>query len=297
MYEHIFFNAIFNILYCLLNIFSLMNVCIFPKSSFCSQIRKDDAAQYFKIYALLFLGNSIKLGSNFSYIFFSISRVVTSTYNATNKWRIRIEKLNVKRFYLITFLITLIFSSYKVFEYKPNEIYSNFDPEFPFDAYDIRYCGNNIENIRALKNKCNIFFALNILNNFMNNLIFLFLSAILDIAMIRYSNKMIEKKRQTHAPHFDEALKYKENLNKMIILNGTLYFFSHIPEFLVTLTLFVFEKRLASFCFLIFDCTQLKEMAQSFHLWSMVLQFFVFIHFDHNLYHSLIDIWKTFKKK
>ena len=34
MYEHIYFNSVFNFIFCLIQSFSLMNICIFPKSSF-----------------------------------------------------------------------------------------------------------------------------------------------------------------------------------------------------------------------------------------------------------------------
>lgn len=47
MYKHLFFNCLFNILFSCLNILTLINICIFPNTSFCSSIRKHEAVQYF----------------------------------------------------------------------------------------------------------------------------------------------------------------------------------------------------------------------------------------------------------
>lgn len=60
MYKHLLANAFFNIFYCAISLFSLMNICIFPHSSFCSSIYKSAFAQYFKIYVILFLGKFLK---------------------------------------------------------------------------------------------------------------------------------------------------------------------------------------------------------------------------------------------
>ena len=49
MYNHIFFNAMFNFAYSLIQSFSLVNICIFHPSSFFSSIYKTYESQYFKI--------------------------------------------------------------------------------------------------------------------------------------------------------------------------------------------------------------------------------------------------------
>ena len=100
--------------------------------------------------------------------------------------------------------------------------------------------------------------------------------------MIRYSNKVIEKKKAMNSPHLADAIQYKNKLNKMIITNGTLYFLAHIPEFVVTLIISFYKSAdFVMFCFA-FDCNDLIEMAQTFHFISIGFQFFVFLIFDHN---------------
>jgi hypothetical protein len=58
MYKHIYFNALVNVSFCLIYLFSLINICIFPKTSFCSSIWRTEFAQYLYIYVILFLGNT-----------------------------------------------------------------------------------------------------------------------------------------------------------------------------------------------------------------------------------------------
>ena len=94
MYEHIYFNSIFNCIFCLIQSFSLLNICIFPKSSFCSDIYKTVGAQYFKIIFTLFLGNSLRLCCNFSFISFSLSRFYISTSIKKSNFFNKFEKLN-----------------------------------------------------------------------------------------------------------------------------------------------------------------------------------------------------------
>ena len=78
MYKHICVNALFNFGFCFIYLSSLMNICIFPTTSFCSSIWRTEFAQYFYIYVILFLGNTFRLCCNISYIFFSVSRFALS---------------------------------------------------------------------------------------------------------------------------------------------------------------------------------------------------------------------------
>jgi hypothetical protein len=130
MYKHIFYNSLFNLIFCFINSFSLINICIFQKSSFCSRFYKTQLAQYFKIIFALYLGNSIRLCCNFSFILFSLSRFFIIT---SKNWKLfsLIKKLNNNIFYLIMFILCSLWSMFKLFEYKPNEDYSSFDKNFP----------------------------------------------------------------------------------------------------------------------------------------------------------------------
>jgi hypothetical protein len=300
MYKHILFNAWFNVSLCIIYSFSLINICIFPKSSFCSSVLKYETSQYFKIYGIFFMGNSLRLCCNFSYIFFSVSRGVLSTSSRESKLRHWFEHLNTRIFYSSLFALTVCFSIFKVFEYKPSEIYNTFEKDFPYNAYDLKFCEKFLINEPMIYSpvKCRLMWSMNLVNNILNNVIFLFLSLIIDVVMIRFSRSLIRQKMILNSPQLKEAIKFKEELNKMIVVNGELYFVSHFPEFFVTLMLIVFKSRFVEFCYVAFSCSELIEMAQRFHLIPIAWQFFILYHFDHNFIKSFADLkMHLFRKK
>jgi hypothetical protein len=298
IYKHIFANALFNVFYCVIFLFSLLNICIYPKTSFCSSVWQNEFVQYFHIYVILFLGNTFRLCCNISYIFFSVSRFALSGASKKSKLRNFIEKQNIKRFYIVIFVLALSFSVFLVFENKVNKLFQDyagleFGDFVQNNAYDVKFCENfrselmtkseNFSFTSSFYVKCEIFKWLNFVNNLLNNGVFLIISVLVDIFMIRFSNKVIEKKKSLNCPHLNEALQYKTKLNKMIITNGTLYFVSHFPEFIVTIVFYFLKSDgFTSFCYITYDCTSIIEMAQAFHFISIGFQFFIFLIFDHN---------------
>ena len=198
-----------------------MNICIFPKNSFCSSTWRTEFSQYFHIYVVLFLGNSLRLCCNISYTLFSVSRFVLSGTSNENKLRKFIEKQNIKRFYFILFWITLGFSVFLLFENYVNKLFEEFDVTFMNSIYDVRYCQSSF-NEKDLKKfiltsgfniKCEIFKWLNIINNILNNVLFLFISIFIDILMIRYSNKVIKEKMSIKCPHIADAIQEQAKQN------------------------------------------------------------------------------------
>ena len=296
MYKHMSTNAFFNILFCLIYILTLMNSCVTSKSSFCSSIWRTEFSQYFHIYVILFLGNALRLCCNISYIFFSVSRFALCSMSNENKLRKFFEKQNIKRFYIILIILTLGFSLFFVSENYVNILFQEYnEANFKNNAYDVGYCehfhipidSENFILTPVFYFKCKLFKWLNILNNILNNVLFLFISICVDICMIRYSNKIIKEKKAINCPNLADAINFKNKLNKMIITNGTLYFFSHIPEFVVTLILSFYNSiDFVQFCADAFDCSILIDMAQTFHFISIGFQFFVFLIFDHNFKNS-----------
>ncbi len=295
MYEHIYFNSVFNFIFCLIQSFSLMNICIFPKSSFCSSIYKTVGAQYFKIIFTLFLGNTLRLCCNFSFISFSLSRFYISTSNKKSNFFNKFEKLNLKFYYSIMFVLCSLWSMFKLFEYRPNETFSSFDKNFPYNRYDLRYCHYNYFNddgYSFLSTRCKIFPILNLINNILNNIIFLILNVIIDILLIRFANKNYKHKKELFhdKKHVKDALEHKKKIRKLLITNGFLYFFSHMPQFLSTVIIIVFSNELTLFCFKYFSCTNILEIFETFSFISICLQFFVFKNFDHNFIVSFEDL-------
>ena len=290
MYEHIVANSVFNILYSLIKLLSLVNICIFPHTSFCSTIYQTETSQYFKIYVIYFLGNAIRLCANISYIAFSVGRYFLSTSNPSRTYKL-FESLNLRRFYSFLCLCAMFISSFKIFQFKVNDFFPNYDANYPFDAYGINYCHYNLIEQTAKWNsivgfKCNLFDGLTMVNTILNNMVFFFISIIIDLSLIRFTNQNLERKRKLitreDSPGLVQALKFKENMNRMIITNGLLYFVSHVPEFFVTLLLLVYKNSLSIYCTTFFSCIEFVEIAQVFNFCSIGLQFFVFKHFDKN---------------
>jgi hypothetical protein len=293
MYEHQLACSICNIILCSVKILSLMNICIFPRTSFCSSINEDTATQYFKIYVVNFLGNAVRLGSNFSYIFFSISRLFLMDTAPSGFFK-KFHNINTKIFYSILTLFCLSFSSFRIFQFKVNDFFDVYEQNFPFDAYAVNWCEDELTlKTSSFLALCQFFTVINLINNVFNNIIFFFVSFVIDLNLIHASNENLKSKKRLFASnqaHIDEALRFKVKINRMILVNGLFYFISHFPEFLVTLLLIVFRKTLEHHCFTLFSCVDLIEISQSLNFVMIFAQFFLFKKFDNNFHDSFHNL-------
>ncbi len=292
-YKHLHKNAILNLIFCAINLISLINVCIFFKISFCSQVFKWDFSQYFKIYVVYFLGNSIKLCSNISYVVLSLTRFYESTSSTkSSKFFNKILKVNIKRFYFVCFLISLVLNGFQIVQFKPNVYYSPVNDGFPFDAFDIKYCDHTEEPTKLFKIGCKVIPILDLVNNVLNNIVFIVVNLIIDLSLLRFSHrKYNEKKNLTNdRTILEEAHKSKEKITKMVLINSVFFFISHFPAFLSTIFLMIFHEKISKFCLFMFSCKKILEIFQSFYLISISLQIFLFLSFDKNFKLSLKDL-------
>ena len=297
IYKHIKMNAIFNTLFCLVKSFSLINICIFPRTSFCSSIYKYESSQYFRIVVGLYLGNVLKICCNFSYIFFVLKRFSASSANQS-KFFAFINHSNIKKSYFLILLLSLSFSSFKIFEYKPNEIFAYFDRNFPYNVFDTKYCLYNLELSKFDVFKCSLFPILNLINNIFNNVFFVIICVIVDILLIRFTKEALKKKLTMIVDERNrkEAIDQRDKITKMVIINGTIYFISHVPEFVITIVLIVCKQRLAEFSFYYISFTELMDISESFVLISISSQFFIFKKFDQNFQKSFKDRKRLLRK-
>ena len=295
MYKHMQANAVFNIIYSGIKLLSLMNICIFPRSSFCSRVYKLESSQYFKIYAIYFLGNAIRLCANFSYISFSISRYFLSTSNPSKFFQ-KFQNMNIRAYYARFVLLSMCLSAFRPFQFAVNNFYYDIDKSYPLDVYGVNFCQTVNPYFHANNHlKCRLFNTLTIINSILHNIVFLVISVFIDIGLIRFTNLNLQRKRalfasQEVSPALAQAKKLKVIVNKMIVTNGLLYFVSHAPEFVTTVLLFIFGKHLSELCMTVFSCVELNEMAQVFNFVSLSLQFFVFTYFDKNFRLSLRNL-------
>ena len=295
IYIHIQVNAWFNIVYALIKLTSLMNICIYPRTSFCSDIYKLPMSQFFKIYVVYFLGNTMRLCCNCSYICFSVSRYFLSTSNPSRLFQ-HFQNLNVKLFYSIVLAFNLGLSLFKVFQYKISYNLLSGTGEYPFDGYGVFYCNfpSDLLSFKSFQKKCELFVALNMVNNIFNNILFFFISILIDVGLIRFTNHNLERKKHLfngeETLELTQAKKLKEKVNKMIVTNGLLYFMSHAPEFVMALVILVFEKRLSNICLKSISCVELIDITHVFSFISMCFQILIFKKFDSNFCMSLENV-------
>ena len=296
MYKHIQVNSAFNIMYALIKLCSLVNICITPRSSFCSDIYKLPSSQYFKIYVVYFLGNTVQLGANASYICFSVSRYSNITSNPSHLFK-SFQKLNLQVFYSILLGICLSFSIFKVFQFRVNFEESGGGDDFPVDIYGIEYCQmQDLFAIRIIPSllKCRMFTAFNMINTILNNMAFLFISIIIDVCLIQSMKQFVARKRRLFANvetnELNQAIKLQEKVTRMIIYNSLLFVVSHLPEFAISTLMLAFEKKMGFTCQFDIMCEEFIPIGQVFNFFSISFQILVFKRFDKNFRKSLNNI-------
>ena len=163
----------------------------------------------------------------------------------------------------------------------------------------MNYCQLNVFNSRLASTACHLIPALNLTNSILNNIVFLVISLAIDILMIIFTNKNLERKlRLSHDPkHINEAVELKKNITKMILTNGIVFFLSHIPEFTFTFAFVIFKSEFGVFCFYFLNCEKLVELTQTLTFLPISLNFFIFLRFDHHFRESFLELAKRFSCK
>jgi hypothetical protein len=296
MYRFIEINSIFNIFYCIVMILKLINTCVFDEGNvFCSSIYKEDSSQYFKIIFIFFLGNSFKLASNVSYLLFSLSRLILITFEkkSTTPLFKKQRKWRFFFYFCAIFLTSSLLSLFKLFQYMINAE-NDYRKEFPYEIYNQFYCDSSEDT--QIKFKCSLFRFFKISNSILNDILLVILNLIVDIVLLRNFHRHLDKKSRQiiDMDHHKNIQKSKTKVNRMILFNGLLYVFSHLPEFVATLLLVVYSKKISNLCQYNFSCDLVSEEAEFFCLISVVCQFYIFKVFDKNFKESLCDLKQRF---
>ena len=273
MYKHIVMNSVFNLIYCILTLSRLMNVCIFTTTIFCSSVFQYKFTQYFRIIFIYYIGNIIKLCCNISYISFSLSRFTIST-NTKSKILLKFESINLKTYYTIVIILCSLFSVFKCFQYQINEIYNTYK-SFPLESYDIDSCRD--DNF-----KCKLFKIFNVINDFIIYMLFFFIDIAIDVYLVKSSKKNLENKKKITNDKKILATAFKSNkkITRMVVLNGLLFLIAYTPEFISRTLLLLFDKYLFNFCFLYYSCKNLIDITEFFTFFSIAFQFFMYKKFN-----------------
>ena len=94
----------------------------------------------------------------------------------------------------------------------------------------------------------------------------------------------------TDVDHLKTTEKSRKQLNRMVFYNGLMYVISHLPEFVITLLLVIYSKKISNYCQYNFSCDLVSEEADVFSLVSIVCQFYIFKVFDKNFKISFSDL-------
>ena len=121
--------------------------------------------------------------------------------------------------------------------------------------------------------------VVNMFNIILNNILFYFDSIIIDLGLIRFAKQNLEKKLHLlslgEIHDVNQAKKLKEKVTKMIIVNGLLFFVSHVPEFVVTLVVLALHTQLANKCMNEMSCVEMIDIAQTFNFLLMIKKKFI----------------------
>ena len=117
--------------------------------------------------------------------------------------------------------------------------------------------------------------------------------------MLKYFNQVIDHKISLRNPSADntDLLNKKKKVNRLVIVNGILFFISHMPEFIIAVLLLSFRVKITHFCTHQIPCDLLNEEAQFFNCISIMCTFYLLLIFDRNFKESFDARVKQFKAK
>ena len=287
MYKHIQINATFNVIYCLIMTLKLVNTCIFFGSGiFCSSVYQAKSSQYFKIVVVHFLGNAIKMSSNFSYLSFSLSRLLLITKHKNDQATENASNKHYVVYFVSTLTMSCVLSTFRLFQYRINYALDTLK-DFPYELREEYFC-----NLKLANSHCKLFKAFKIANRGLNDVLCVLLNILIDLTLIRKFKKYLDTKKvhSVGADHHKLIEQSKKNVNRMIFCNSTVYILSHLPEFASAILLIAFAQNFSKFCQNTFSCDLINEEAEFFCLISIVCQFYIFNLFDRNFSKSYKEL-------
>jgi hypothetical protein len=197
----------------------------------------------------------------------------------------KLIEINMKKLYLFLVLFCLLINLFKAFQYKPNYKYRQ-EKDFPYEYYDENHCKFKESFL------CDFFNSMKIFNNVLNDIVFVSINVIFDLLLLKQFRENLKHKDKIKANSEKDKLdqkKQKDHVNKMVIVNSILYLISHMPEFLVSILLIIYTRKISNFCLNNLSCDLINEVAEFFNIISIVFQFFVFKTFNKNFNDSYLE--------
>ena len=277
MYKHVVVNSYFNIIYCVIINFALINQCIFINSIFCSLVYYTEWAQYFKIIIVNYSASVIKSCKNSSFLAFTIGRFATRL-NKKNLFFTRFKAMNLKIYLAVLILSSIIINLFKFFQF---EIVSKIDQtqDFPSEKFSEKVCNadNNVY--------CQFFNIMKLIILLINNFSLYVINFLVDILLLKGLREHIKKKEKLLK---NKNLKNEDDVKmktaRMVMTSNIFYLLSYMPEIIVSIMVIAYSNNISNFSDFNFSSTLIIEEFETIELLSIVFNFFILIYFNTNFY-------------
>lgn len=221
--------SVFNIAIQVIQIISWIGQCSQTIDLFCPITRKFVAVQFFRIIFKEFFIVHLRFMCNFSYVAFALNRISLIGQNHTKLVEF-MTRVNIRNFFIVTTIISALFSLVKGFQLKVN--YGRSDELYPTSfEQDFR--------MRPFDSAIGTLFIANFISDFLNYFFFLGFNLGIDVYMlVRLRNTLNEKVNRfadkttstTKSPKSKKeniskeqvAQKTMKNAIKMVVFNSTL---------------------------------------------------------------------------
>ena len=288
-YSYLWLNSIFCIMILLIELLSWMNECFYPYQVFCPETRKLVAIQLLKIILKECLVTVFRFMCNFTYIAFALNRI-SLIGKDHGKIVSFFSKVGIKKYILITFLISSSLSWIYYFKYSVN--YYGFSEFFP-----------TLNEILNIKNEyAKAYLILNSISSFINYFLFVIICSIIDICMVVQLRRTLEEKAKKSGSMMNQnqnETKKTENQDvvkkaiKLVVLNTTIGICFKLPGLLIPLLNLCAEFFVSSndriptgfsyiFHFLHFTSfiIIIQDVANLLYTISLSIQIFIYYRFD-----------------
>jgi len=297
LYDYFNMHLIANIIFIIVQYLDLLTECTYEEN-FCSLFESSIHLQYFKIFALKLIKNSLTTFSNISYASFILIRYTKIT-NSKNIFLKYFEKLKLIYYLLITIPFSVLINVYLCFEYSTQfiESYSTeIRSRIPFDYFKVNISKNDYLIL-------NIFQYLKII---VSDLLFYALSIFFDAYLVIFISKSISKIKSALAIGVNNKTIEKKQASKrrliaMIILNGINFLIFRLPLALIDIYGLIisinlenkysleYTPNLKTFlvCRYFKFCDSIQKLFYSLYVLSFFIQFYIFYKLDINFKESI----------
>jgi hypothetical protein len=314
MYNFLFINTILCLIYITICLFKVIGICV-DYEFYCSPLIETKFNVYYKTIFVLFIGETIKTASNFSFISFSLSRYIKVT-STKSRLLLKLDKLKKRYYFLNSLIIAIFINLYHLFEYDFNlaKLPEIFNGGLKSIEIFFKYSNPSDEFIEHFSSFqyyiLNIFFYLKII---FSDLFYIILNLIIDLRLLSFikiqnSKKITIIRLITANTANNKAISTTNRLTVMIILNGLNCFLLRFPSAFASFYGFIFRFDIADkifkpnipsyiVCRGFKICPSLQEILYFLYLISLFLQFFIFLKFDKIFRKGFNEIKTNFFKK